>query len=52
MIGPAPDFMDWVEVDLDGWHLKEGAPEDVRQAFAAYMREISMGLDDGTGMDE
>ena len=25
-----PDFMEWVEVDFDGWHLKENAPKKVK----------------------
>lgn len=39
-----PDFMEWVEIDYDGWHLKPDAPEDVKKKFDAYMKEISMDI--------
>ena len=39
MITPAPDFMDWVIVDQNGWTLKDSAPADVVKKFKAYMGE-------------
>ena len=35
-----PDFMEWVEVDFDGWHLKENAPEKVKIAYNKYMEML------------
>lgn len=34
-----PDFIDseYFYVDDDGWHLKDGAPEDVKKEFKEYM---------------
>ena len=34
-----PDFIDseYFYVDDDGWHLKEGAPEETQKEFETYM---------------
>lgn len=32
-------YMDWVEIDINGWHLKEGAPSYVKKAFEDYMKD-------------
>ena len=34
----APEFMEWVDVTLDGWKLRDDAPADVRRDFDAFMR--------------
>ena len=35
----APKFIDseYFYIDDDGWHLKEGAPEEVQKEFDEYM---------------
>lgn len=37
-----PNFADspYFMPDLDNWHLKEGAPEDVKKEFEEYMKYI------------
>lgn len=39
MIGEKPGFIDspYFYVDLEGWHLKPGAPDDVQVEFDEYM---------------
>ena len=38
-----PWFLSWVDTTtLDGWQLKPGAPPKVRNAYAKFMRDISM----------
>jgi len=37
-----PDFMEWVEVTVDGWELKDDAPADVRKEFDIYMENLKM----------
>lgn len=35
-----PDwFPEWVVTETDNWHLKPGAPEDIRKKFAEWMKE-------------
>lgn len=36
---PRPDFFDspYFVMEPDNWHLKEGAPEDVRKEFEEFM---------------
>jgi hypothetical protein len=34
------DWMDeWMIFDPGNWHLKDGAPDDVKKAFKDYMKE-------------
>lgn len=35
-----PDFVksEYFVPEVDNWHLKEGAPDDVREEFEEYMR--------------
>ena len=33
------EYMEWVEIDIDGWHLKDGAPEEVIKAFEEYIKD-------------
>lgn len=37
-----PDFMEWVEVDVDGWKLKKNAPENIKNKFYNYMQQINL----------
>ena len=37
-----PDFMDWVEVTMNGWELKDSAPVGVKQDFELYMQGLKM----------
>lgn len=39
MIGEKPGFIDspFFYADIDGWHLKPGAPKEVQEEFDAYM---------------
>lgn len=37
MIGVTPSFIEWLE--NDEWKLKEGAPDEVREAFKKYNEE-------------
>lgn len=43
MITPEPGFMEWVEVTLDGWKLKDDAPPKVIRQFAEYMESLNEG---------
>jgi len=39
VIGPYQEFMDYVDMDLDNWKIKEDAPEWVKKAFEEYMKD-------------
>ena len=40
-----PDFMEWVLTTDKGWELKPNAPAEVKRAFDAYMKSISMKIE-------
>lgn len=43
-------FEEWVVCETDNWHLKPGAPEDVKREFAEYMKvhdSTNTGIDSG-----
>lgn len=37
---PMPSFFtsEWFVPEVDNWHLKEGAPEEVQKEFNEYMK--------------
>lgn len=35
-------YMEWVVIDINGWHLKENAPDNVKKAFDEYMKDDSL----------
>ena len=37
-----PKFMDWIDVDENGWHLKEDAPEHIKQEYEQWKKENEM----------
>ena len=39
MIGNYQDFMDYVEMDLWDWKIKEDAPDWAKEEFEEYMKE-------------
>lgn len=39
MIGTYQDFMDYVNMDLWNWTIKEDAPDWAKQQFNEYMEE-------------
>ena len=42
MVSPtAFEYMEWVDVTIDGWKLKDGAPQEVVEAFKLWMDRIS-----------
>ena len=36
------EYMEWVEVDINGWKLKKDAPEDVKKAYDEFFKNIDM----------
>ena len=47
MASPIPfEYMEWVIVEMDNWHLKEGAPPEVVEAFKEWMDAIDMTIPD------
>ena len=46
MSTPLPfEYMEWVETELYNWHLKEGAPPEVVEAFEEWMDAIDMKIE-------
>ncbi len=37
-----PDFMDWIIVDENGWHLREDAPDYIKKRYEKWEKEILM----------
>ena len=35
-------YMEWVDMDMYGWHLKDNAPDYVKKAFDEYMKDDSI----------
>ena len=35
-------YMEWVYIDMYGWHLKNNAPDYVVKAFDEYMKDDSL----------
>ena len=46
---PVPSFWDspWFVPEVDNWHLKEGAPEELKREFEEYMSQTDYILSDG-----
>lgn len=40
------EYMEWVEIDMMGWHLKDNAPNYVEKAFNEYMKDDSIIIGD------
>lgn len=36
------EYMQYVDVDITGWHLKENAPDYVKKAFEEYRKDLYM----------
>ena len=34
-----PVFLKWIIQEPDNWHLKENAPQEVKEEFEAWMKE-------------
>lgn len=43
MIGERPDFLDspYFVGEIDNWHLKPGAPEEVVKEFEEFMKALN-----------
>lgn len=43
MVTTRPDFLDseYFYIDESGWHLRDGAPEDVKNEFEEYMKQLN-----------
>lgn len=41
MIGPYQDFMDYVNMDLFNWTIKEDAPDWAKEQFEEFMKELN-----------
>ena len=37
-----PDFMNWIIVDENGWHLKKDAPDHIKKQYEKWEKEILM----------
>lgn len=50
MIGEKPGFIDspYFYADLEGWHLKPGAPKEVKDEFDEYMAAYNQAQKAGT----
>jgi hypothetical protein len=42
VIGPCPQFVNspYFVDEPDNWHLKDGAPEEVKKEFEEFMRDM------------
>ena len=39
-MGPKPEWFDeWVIVEPDNWHLKKGAPDEIKKEFEEFMKD-------------
>lgn len=38
-------YMEWIEIDIDGWHLKKDAPEEVKKAYEEYMKDDTLEIE-------
>ena len=37
-----PNFMDWIIVDENGWHLRKDAPDHIKKQYEEWEKEIQM----------